>query len=226
REPGRLVRGGVALGLLVTYQAFINEEILFVTAWVCGILAVSYAALRPRDAARVAGRFVGGLAVTAAVAVPLLAYPLFFQFFGPQHYRGLPDHFQRHVADVGSYTAYSAESLGGVLADTHYSLTIVENNSFFGWPLVAVVALIVLWLRHEVVVRLAAVVGGLFAVLSLGDELLYARKPTGIPGPWSLLDSVPPFAMGVPTRFALVVTAAVGVLLAVSVDRVQTARVS
>jgi len=226
REPGRLVRGGVALGLLVTYQAFINEEILFVTAWVCGILAVSYAALRPRDAARVAGRFAGGLAVTAAVAAPLLAYPLFFQFFGPQHYRGLPDHFQRHVADVGSYTAYSAESLGGALADTHYSLTIVENNSFFGWPLVAVVALIVLWLRHELVVRLAAVVGGLFAVLSLGDELHYARKPTGIPGPWSLLDSVPPFAMAVPTRFALVVTAAVGVLLAVSVDRVQTARVS
>src|SRR5690606_17718976 len=79
---------------------------------------------------------------------------------------------------------------------------------------------------HELVVRLAAVVGGLFAVLSLGDELHYARKPTGIPGPWSLLDSVPPFAMAVPTRFALVVTAAVGVLLAVSVDRVQTARVS
>jgi len=225
-DPGRAIRGGVALGLLVTYQAFINEEILFVTAWVCAVLAVSYAVLRWRDAKRMAGRFAAGLGVAAAVAAVLLAYPLWFQFLGPAHYRSLPDQFQRHVADVGSYTAYSAESLGGALADTDFSLTIAENNSFFGWPLVATVALIVLWLRHELVVRLAAIVGVLFALLSFGDELHYARKPTGVPGPWSLLDSVPPFAMAVPTRLALVVTAAIGVLLAVSVDRVQAVRVS
>src|SRR5437868_3048339 len=37
REPGRLVRNGVILGLLVTYQAFLNEELLFVLAMAVGL---------------------------------------------------------------------------------------------------------------------------------------------------------------------------------------------
>ena len=44
REPGRAVRGGVILGLLVVLQVFINEEILLFTALTLGVFVLAYAA--------------------------------------------------------------------------------------------------------------------------------------------------------------------------------------
>ena len=219
-QPGRTVWRGVVLGLLIVYQAFINEEILFITAWGCAMLTIGYAAMRWQEARKVIGRAALGLGVAVGVAAVLLAYPLWYQFYGPQHYSALPQQFQNHVADLGSFTAYSTESLGELRGEAHFSLTPVENNSFYGWPLVITVALIVVWLRREMIVRLAAIIGAIFAIFALGDELTYGRHPTGVSGPWLLLDHVPPFEMVVPTRLALFSTMAIGVILAVSIDRV------
>ena len=43
REPGRAVRNGVLLGLLVVWQAFLNEEILLMTALCIGLFVGCYA---------------------------------------------------------------------------------------------------------------------------------------------------------------------------------------
>ena len=51
REPGRIVRGGVILGLLIVVQVFINEETLLFTAISLTIFLVLYAAMRRREAA-------------------------------------------------------------------------------------------------------------------------------------------------------------------------------
>ena len=45
REPGRVVRGGVILGLLVVLQVFINEETLLFTALTLGVFVIAYACL-------------------------------------------------------------------------------------------------------------------------------------------------------------------------------------
>ncbi|MFD0595749.1 hypothetical protein ACFQZ4_28385 [Catellatospora coxensis] len=42
-EPGRWLRNGVVLGLLVTVQAFVNEEVLLYTALACGVFLAAYA---------------------------------------------------------------------------------------------------------------------------------------------------------------------------------------
>jgi hypothetical protein len=51
-------------------------------------MAVVYVASRPRRAWAESRRFLTGLGVAVGVSLVLTAYPLWFQFFGPQHYRG------------------------------------------------------------------------------------------------------------------------------------------
>ncbi len=53
REPGHALRNGLILALLVTYQAFINEEILLLTALAAGLfVGAARCTTRPRHAAR------------------------------------------------------------------------------------------------------------------------------------------------------------------------------
>ena len=58
-----------------------------------------------------------------------------------------------------------------------------------------------------------------FVLFGLGAKLYVDGHPTGIPGPWWLLGKVPGLGAIPPTRLALVVTACVGVLLAIASDR-------
>ncbi|GAB3956469.1 hypothetical protein GCM10027614_68790 [Micromonospora vulcania] len=46
-EPGRWRRNGLVLGALVTYQIFINEEMLLLTALACLVVVLAYAVQRP-----------------------------------------------------------------------------------------------------------------------------------------------------------------------------------
>ena len=66
-EPGRWLRNGVLLALVIVWQAFLNLEILLMTAIglgvIVGVLALGRPDLRPR-----ARSFLAGLAVAAGVA--------------------------------------------------------------------------------------------------------------------------------------------------------------
>src|SRR3954454_6635939 len=61
REPGRVVRGGIVLALLVALQVFINEEILLFTALALGVFVIAYAALAWERVRDFRHRFVAGL---------------------------------------------------------------------------------------------------------------------------------------------------------------------
>src|SRR5213078_3556309 len=109
RTGERPVRTGVLLGLLVTWQAFINEVILLFTAVAAGLLAVVYLVSR-RPVPRAA---VAGLGVAVAVAAVLLAYPLWYQFLGPQHYGKVPALWLTQYSDAASYVSYPTQALAG-----------------------------------------------------------------------------------------------------------------
>nr|BFE75171.1 hypothetical protein GCM10020092_084720 [Actinoplanes digitatis] len=111
REPGRAVRGGIVLGLLVVLQVFINEETLLFTALTLGVFVAAYAALAWRTAVGYARRFAAGLAVAAGTALVFLAYPLWFQFNGPQSYSGQPFEPGKFVTDLLALGAYARQSL-------------------------------------------------------------------------------------------------------------------
>nr|WP_233513748.1 hypothetical protein [Micromonospora craterilacus] len=221
-EPGRWRRNGLVLGLLVAYQIFINEEMLLLTAMACLVVVITYALLRPRAARARAGTFAAGLGVGGGLALLLTAYPIWFQFNGPQSYRGLQGGvFHSWGEDIVAFVTFARDTLAG---DEAVELTIgrTEQNTWFGWPLVllSVVALALL-VRRSLVARILAVLVVLFSVASLGPEIRFNGELTGIAGPWSYIPGdLPLVEMMMPTRLTLVTTAALGVLLALAWDAV------
>ncbi len=209
-----LVRRGIPLGLLVVWQCLINEELLFLYACAAAVFVALYLARRPAAVRGVLGRYAAGLAVAAGTALVVLAYPLWFQFTGPGHYRGLPEFILGYGTDLAAYPAFPKLSLG---AGDGTIGPLPEENTFFGWPLLLLLAVIVLWLwRHPVVTALAGT-AVVVAVLSLGATAQYRHETVIGHAPWGLLNSLPLFDSVVPIRWGLVLVPALGVLLALSV---------
>ncbi|MEV4654430.1 hypothetical protein [Micromonospora sp. NPDC049301] len=220
-EPGRWLRNGVLLALVIVWQAFLNLEILLMTAIGLGVI-VGALALGRRDLRSRARPFLAGLAVAAGIAGLLLAYPLYVQFFGPGAYSGLSRLIRGYSSDLASFVAYSRESLAGnPRTAANLAKNPTEENSFFGWPLLVLVVALVWWLRRSVVVLGLAALGLLFAVLSLGRVIRFAGRDTGVPGPWALLENLPILHSVVPTRWALAITPIIGLLLAYGAERAR-----
>jgi hypothetical protein len=224
RSTERPVRTGVLLGLLIVCQAFINEEILLFTAIAGVVMALVYALSRWSELRRALRRGITGLAVAAGVGVALLAYPLWFQFFGPQHYGAVPGLSVVLYSDVGSYLNYATESLAGAPSSTDGLVAhLAEENAYYGWPLLIVALVIAVWLWRSIPVRIASAVAVFFGAMSLGPKIYVYGHDTGIPGPFRLVNWLPVIESVVPVRLALPVIAAVGLLIAVGLDRVVRA---
>lgn len=217
------VRRGLVLALLVTYQYFLGAELLLLTALAVGTMVAALAIFDAR--ARRAWRMVLiGLASCAALSVALLAYPLWFQFRGPASYDGLPFAPGQFGLDIATFGTYSDLSLGSRgLRFTRLAPNSVEQASFLGYPLLALCAVIAIWMWRRALVRAMVVTAAVFAVLSLGPTLDYGGQAL-MPAPYQLLERIPLIESIVPARFALVLVPIVGVLIALSLDAVWDAR--
>ncbi|MFI6164163.1 hypothetical protein [Micromonospora haikouensis] len=213
-------RDGVALGLLVAYQIFINEEMLLLTALACLVVVLAYAAQRPRATWARARGFLSALGLGGALALLLTAYPIWFQFNGPQSYRGLQGGvFHNWGEDLVAFVTFARDTVAGDEA-VEKTIGLTEQNTWFGWPLVlvALVALALL-VRRSLPARIVAVLVVVFTVASIGPVVRFDGAETTIDGPWAYIpDDLPLVEMMMPTRLALVVAAAVGVLLALAWD--------
>jgi hypothetical protein len=220
RLPGRPVARGIVLGLLVTYQVFVNEEVLFLFAQGIGVLVLLYAVLDRDRARREWRRFLLGLGVAVLTTLPLLAYPLYWQFLGPQRYHGLPFPPDSYTEDALAYLTYARESIGGRVPVPSLGPSPNEDNSSFGWPLLALTVAITvyLWRRH-VLVRAASITALIFAALSLGPHIMVGGRNPHVPGPFRLLLHVPLVDLSVPGRFTFVVIPVIGMLLALGVQQ-------
>jgi hypothetical protein len=232
REPGRWLRNGLILGVLVVVAFSIAAEGLFFTALACGVFLVTWSvAPSTRAQARAAlGTVLATLAVTAAVAGTVLAYPLWMHFAGPQGFVGTGFSQRTFAEDIGSYPSYSARSLAGVLGlDTNLAPNPTEETSFFGLPMLVLIvsAMVMLWRRADpgrrATLRALAITGGMFAVLSLGPRLRIMKDASGVAMPYSLIAHLPLFDSALPGRLALVVVGVFGIVLAFAADRLLTA---
>ena len=219
----RTARDGVVLGLLVTWQAFLNEELLFQTGLAAAVFVAVYTIFRPTEVRARVRPFLAGLWPALLTACALLAYPLWFQFSGPQSYRGLPETVLGYGTDLRAFTAFSQSALVRHGASHSSYGAPPEENTFFGAPLLIATGVIVVWLgRRRVAVRALTVVALVFAVLSLGRTVA-AGGHTVLPhGPMSVLDHLPLFDSVVPTRFGLALIPVIAVLLAFSVRAAAT----
>jgi len=220
RRAGKSVRNGLILAGLLIWQAFINLEILFMTAVGLGIFCGVMALTRFRRHRGEARTFVRGLGVAAGTVITVLAYPLSVQFFGPQSYHGLPQYVKELGADLASFTAYSRHSIAGnsVIAD-RLAQNPAEENAFFGWGLVILFFGLVVWMRRTVAVVTLGAVALLFAAMSLGPHIFVNGINTGRLGLWAYLQHVPVLDSAVPTRWAMAIAPIVGLVLALGVQR-------
>jgi hypothetical protein len=220
RTPGRAVRNGALLAGLLVWQAFINLEILFMTAVGLGIFCTVMGISRRRERSGEIFTFLRGLGVAAVLTLGALAYPLCVQFFGPQSYHGLPEFVRYFGADLASFTAYAQRSVAGnSITAGRLAQNAAEENAFFGWGLVILFFGLTAWMRRRVAVVTLAGIALLFGAMSLGPRVRLNGVDTGVAGIWSLLHSVPVLNSAVPTRWALAIAPIVAIILALGCQR-------
>ncbi|MET7907921.1 dolichyl-phosphate beta-glucosyltransferase [Streptomyces avermitilis] len=216
----RVVRDGVVLGLMVAYQIFLGEEPLLLASLGMVLFAAAYAAAR-REVARAAWRpLVKGLGIGAAVCLPIVALPLYWQFFGPQSYKSVlhGDNAGNSPLALLSFAERSAIA-GNELTANALSLNPTEQNAFYGWPLAALAFAIVIRLWEHAVVKALAFTTIAAAVLSLGPRFRIPLTDITAPGPWALLADKPLFESVIEGRVAMICAPALGVLLALAIER-------
>ncbi len=232
----RPFRDGVILGLLITYQVFLNEELLFLAGLSGVMFAVLYVIFRPRMLKTSAMPVILALPYTLLTAGILLAYPIYFEFKGPQHFSGLPDFLRPYpyALTVMSYVKLPTLSHWGQPLGNGSSPTGTEQNSMLGWLMTIVVIgiIVALWWRRPAV-RALTIVGLFFAWASLGDQVVFndpePGQPVVISHMWSLwvhLSHYPVFDSVLASRNALVLVPIVGLLLAFAVADLSRGLVS
>ncbi|MFI9774139.1 dolichyl-phosphate beta-glucosyltransferase [Streptomyces sp. NPDC051956] len=223
-EGKRVVRDGVVLGLFATYQIFLGEEPLLLAVMGMALFALAYAVVR-RDVAKAAWRpLLRGLGIAAAVALPLVAFPLYWQFLGPQSYKSV-----LHGDNAGNsplaLLSFAERSLAGSREHAAtLALNPTEQNAFYGWPLVALAFAIVVRLWRSAAVKALAFTAVAAALLSLGPKFRIPLTDVVLPGPWALLAHRPLFESVIESRVAMVCAPALGMLLALALDRLAAVR--
>ncbi|MBO4208711.1 hypothetical protein GSF22_22250 [Micromonospora echinofusca] len=215
----RLVSSAVGLAAAITVQVFVGEEVLFLTALTLVVMTIAYAAARPALARRALPGFLAGMALATVLAVTALAYPLWFQFAGPQGVAdGMfsPDYFS---ADLVSWSAVSPLSVLGDDSTARLSTGPAEYNTFLGWPLLLVAVAGAAWLIRRPLVIACTVAGLLMAALSLGPDLVVNRNRTEVPGLYRLLEGLPVVDGALPMRFALALLPLIATILVLVLDR-------
>ncbi|MFF4504706.1 dolichyl-phosphate beta-glucosyltransferase [Streptomyces sp. NPDC001401] len=221
----RVVRDGVVLGLMAAYQVFLGEEPLLLAAIGLVLFAGAYGVVR-RDVAKEARRpLLRGLAIAAAVCLPLVAYALTWQFAGPQSYSRMP-----HAANSGNsplaLLSFAERSLiaGNAQRANALSPNPTEQNAFYGWPLAALAFAIVVRLWEHALVKALAVTAVGAALLSLGPKFRIPMTDKVYPGPWAFLAKLPLFESVIEGRVAMICAPALGMLLALALDRLAATR--
>jgi hypothetical protein len=212
RLPGRW---GIAVGALVAFQLLLGEEVL-------AIVAIAVAVGLAAGWRRVDRGCLARGAVMAGVVFVLLATgPLLIQFTGPGHIIGPIQHGEHYANDLTAFVVPTSQFwLRPGSADQvtrHFSS---EGGSYIGVPLLAVVLAVIVRRRHDPLVRVLGITGGVVALLSLGSRLTVVGHRYPIPLPWALVAHWPLVVSLLPARFGVVLDLVAGALLALGLHDV------
>ncbi len=215
--------GGIWLGLLITAQLLINEEILLDTAVAGVVMVLVLAASRHRQVPGKVRTLGAGLAAAACVTGVIAGYPLWVQFFGPLRQHGSPfsaDFFKNDLAGLvvpSSLMLFHTASSAAAAAKFQGHLP--EYLGYLGWPLIVVLLLAAIQFWRLLPVRTSAVACLVLGLFSLGGTLLASGyEHSGIKLPWYWLEGLPVLNVVLPDRFSIVADGAAAGLLAFSFD--------
>jgi hypothetical protein len=228
RQDTATRRAGLLLGILMIAQLFITEELLASEAV---MTAVGIACLAVIHRGQIASRWRGAVSSfgwALAVFIPVAAYPVWFQFFGPQVPTQLVVDRNFFVTDLLNIvlpsTAQGVEPSFARDIASHYAGNSGEWGGYIGIPMLA----IVVWTawRHwdRPLVRFLCGVAGGALLLSLGSTLHVGGVDTHVPLPAAILAHLPVLDNLLPARFAVYVALFTALLFGLFVDQLPSGR--
>ena len=214
RRPAWLIGG--LLGLATAAQLLTGTELLTLSLVMAVpaliVLAVIFRA-RLRERLDYALRAAG---VAIASFLVLAAFPLYVLLLGPQRVSGALQGFG-FVAQPGWFVIPSQwELIGGPAG-------VLDSSVYVGIPMLILATAVAVGMR-----RIAAAVAGAVTVvcamvLALGGRLVLSGGSTRIPLPWYIPEHLPVLGNVLPVRLMIAAYLALGVIVAVFVDRVMRA---
>jgi hypothetical protein len=213
---GRPVAAGAWLGVLIAAQLFTGEEWLSDIAIACLLLTVVLAASHPRAVTSRLRAAAIGFGTGAVVALAICGYALWIQFHGPLAEHGSPFPNSKTVNSVGAFVNPQAGLLFHTTSSAAYAashgLKSSEYVAYLGWPLLVLLAGIIIRYWRDLRVRAAGVTWAVLELLSLGggSALLPFHWLQGLP----LLVEMMPDRLSIPADGAAAAVLAFGLDLA------------
>jgi hypothetical protein len=206
---------GALAGAAAALQLLTGEELLALTLLIAA-LGVALLALMHRDQVRASVPYVAKATASAVVLFLVLgAYPLGFQFLGPQRVSGSVQGPDVYVSDLLAF--FLPSNL------IHFSGNLTENDAYVGLPLLALfgAGLALGWRLPRI--RWIGLMTGIVAVLSLGPHLHVDGVVTPIWLPWSIVAGLPLMGSALPARLMDVGFLGTGIVVGYACARSLTA---
>ncbi len=224
----RALRGGIWLGLLVTAQVFITEEMLLDTALAGVLMAAVLAVSRPGQVTGQLKTLAAGLGLAACVTAVIAGYPLWVQFSGPLSQQGSPFTTDFYKNDLAGFVVPSSLMLfhtaGSAAAAARFQGHLPEYLGYLGWPMLVVLVLAAIRFWRLLPVRVSAVTCAVLGVFSLGGTLLASgHEHSWVKLPWYWLQGLPVLSAALPDRLSIVADGAAAALLAFAADAAAAA---
>ncbi len=197
---------GALSGLAAALQFLTGEELLAMTTLI-GAIGIALLALLHRHDVKPALPYVLKAAGAALLTFAILAaYPLAFQFMGPQHVSGNVQQSDVYVSDLLAF-AIPAPLI-------KFTGNVTENGAYVGLPLLALFAagLVAGWRRPAI--RWLGLTTLIVAVLSLGPHLHINGNVTPIWLPWAAVAQLPLVGNALPARLMAIAFLGIGIVAA------------
>jgi hypothetical protein len=222
---------GIALGVALSAQLFIAEEIVAESA-LLGTAAVAVLAAMRRSEVRRRVRYgVRSLLWALTTGAAICGWPIYEQLRGPAHITGT-------AQPVSSLDFFSADALAFVVpvknqllvphSLMHFTHEFVggyepDSTAYVGLP----AAVLVMWAvfskampRH---VRFFAIMTGIAALLSAGPRLLIDGHHTPVLLPFAIVRHIPLLDSSMPARYAQFVALFLAAVTACALDHIRKA---
>jgi hypothetical protein len=214
RRLNPVVAGGLA-GVTSVLQLLTGEEVLAATL-VIAVFGVALLALMHRDQVRASLPYVAKASGAAVVVFAILAaYPLGFQFLGPQRVSGSVQGPDVYVSDLLAF--FLPANL------IHFTGNITENDAYIGLPLLVLFGAGLLLGWRELRIRWIGLTALVVAVLSLGPHLHIDGTVTPVWLPWVLVARLPLMESALPARLMDIGFLGIGIVVAYAGVRALTA---
>jgi hypothetical protein len=222
---GRPVRTGLWLGLLISLQLFIAEEMLADTVVAGAVIVLVLVLTRPWAVRRRVLPTLAGVGTALALTLLICGRALWVQFHGPLAEHGSPWNVFAYGYPPSAYvTAPNAVLLHSNF--TQYLATTgqhpIEEFGYLGWPLqIALIALpFIFWRDVRIrVIGLAVLLMEWLAIGGHSTRLVGQQRLAAWLLPWHWLQHLPVLNQLIVVRLAILTDGAAAVVLALVADR-------